>query len=433
MDNNHHLPPRWRVTGACLLLLLVLLLPPAAALVPAGSTGLLHDPVGPSIQSAGSTGLTGTTSTLTVTKVPPTPVPARQNRTALLQILEKTAAERPKVMVPASWFIIIVILLFIGLGTILFLLLRRGAGPTPKQKKVPTESPGHVTIIEASSSLEPAPAKLPEKQGPMVQFPPTLEKRFLNPEFVGEGGLARVFRAQNAKTGMTVAVKVPTRFDEITGTHFSRDIVFWQGLEHPNIIRIYSSNILPVPYIEMEYAPSSLAHTAFPLPEEKAVSMILGIARGLAYAHGKGIVHRDIKPENILLTAEGVPKITDWGLGKAIGDTRQSSMIGFSPAYAAPEQIAPHRYGKPGPATDIYQLGMLLYEMLTGAPAFTGEGMHDLNVAILDETPVLPSWSGRHEDELRRIILKCLSKRPEDRYRSVADLIRDLELIRGTS
>jgi serine/threonine protein kinase len=144
-------------------------------------------------------------------------------------------------------------------------------------------------------------------------------------------------------------------------------------------------------------------------------------------------VHRDIKPENILITAEGVPKITDWGLGKAIGDTRQSSMIGFSPAYAAPEQIAPHRYSKPGPATDIYQIGMLLYEMLTGAPAFTGEGMHDLNVAILDETPVLPSWSGRHEDELLRIILRCLSKRPEDRYGSVADLIRDLESIRFDS
>ena len=159
---------------------------------------------------------------------------------------------------------------------------------------------------------------------------------------------------------MTVAVKVPVRFDEVTGTHFTRDIVFWQGLEHENIIRILSSNILPVPYIEMEYAPSSLAAISLPLPEEEAVRILLGIARGLAYAHEKGIVHRDIKPENILLTAEGVPKITDWGLGKAIGDTRQSSVIGFSPAYAAPEQIAPHRYGRPGPATDIYQLGMLL-------------------------------------------------------------------------
>ena len=119
---------------------------------------------------------------------------------------------------------------------------------------------------------------------------------------------------------MTVAVKVPVRFDEVTGTHFTRDIVFWQGLEHENIIRILSSNILPVPYIEMEYAPSSLAAISLPLPEEEAVRILLGIARGLAYAHEKGIVHRDIKPENILLTAEGIPRITDWGLGKAVSD-----------------------------------------------------------------------------------------------------------------
>jgi serine/threonine protein kinase len=228
---------------------------------------------------------------------------------------------------------------------------------------------------------------------------------------------------------MTVAVKVPVRFDEVTGTHFTRDIVFWQGLEHENIIRIFSSNILPVPYIEMEYAPSSLAALPLPLPEKQAVGILLGIARGLTYAHEKGIVHRDIKPENILLTAEGVPKITDWGLGKAIGDIRQSSMIGFSPSYAAPEQIAPHRYGRPGPATDIYQLGMLLCEMLTGAPAFRGEGMHDLNTAILENPPVIPSWHGLHEDELRKIILRCLAKKQEERYISVADLIRDIERV----
>jgi serine/threonine protein kinase len=177
----------------------------------------------------------------------------------------------------------------------------------------------------------------------------------------------------------------------------------------------------------MEYAPSSLAAIHLPVPEEEAVRILLGIGRGLAYAHEKGIVHRDIKPENILLTAEGVPKITDWGLGKAVGDTRQSSVIGFSPAYAAPEQIAPHRYGRPGPATDIYQLGMLLCELLTGAPVFRSEGLHDLNTAILEDIPVIPLWNGRHTNELKQIILRCLAKKPEDRYVSVIALIRDLE------
>jgi hypothetical protein len=422
-------PCRW-IAGFSLFLLLLFLVLPATALVITDRAVTVSDPAGTSFQAAG-TGRTVTTHPQPIAAVKPTLVPARQNRTALLQELEKTAAERPKVVVPVAWFIAIVVLLFIVLAAILYLLLRRSPEPPAARKNIQKDSPGRATVIEAPPAPVPVREVSPDNSGPAVQFPPTLEKRFTNPEFIGEGGLARVFRARNAKSGMTVAVKVPTRFDEITGTHFSRDIVFWQGLEHPNIIRIYSSNILPVPYIEMEYAPSSLAHMAFPLPEEKAVEIILGIARGLSYAHGKGIVHRDIKPENILIDANGVPKITDWGLGKAIGDLRQSSMIGFSPAYAAPEQIAPHRYGRPGPGTDIYQLGMLLFEMLTGSPAFRGDGMHDLNVAILEETPVLPPWNGRHEAVLGNIILRCLAKKPEERYPAVADLIRDLESVQN--
>ena len=161
-------------------------------------------------------------------------------------------------------------------------------------------------------------------------FPPALEKKYLNPEFIGEGGLARVFRAQRPKDGVIVAVKVPIRFDEITGTHFTRDILFWQELQHKNIIRMYSSNILPLPYIEMEYARTSLAGLHFPLDEERALHLIQGIAEGLAYAHAHGIAHRDIKPENILLGEDGTPKITDWGLGKSITDAKQSYIIGYA-------------------------------------------------------------------------------------------------------
>jgi len=360
----------------------------------------------------------------------PTPTPSRQNRTSILQTLAKSAAERPKVTVPAFWFIFIVLIAFIGLGAILYLLLRSGS--VEGRGKYVQEPPGHTTVIEtmAADSVKGTPTGYPE---PAVPFPPSLEKRFLNPVFIGEGGLARVFRAQNARTQQTVAVKIPLRFDEITGTHFTRDIVFWQGLGHKNIIRIYSSNILPVPYIEMEYAPSSLAALPLPLKEDKAIGMILGIAHGLSYAHSNGFMHRDIKPENILIASDGTPKITDWGLGKAINDNRQSSMIGFSPAYAAPEQVAPHRFGRPGPATDIYQLGMLLSEMLTGSVAFKGEEMHDLNLAILNDPPALASWNGKHETELREIIMKCLAKQPEERYDSVDSLIRDLESIEVSS
>jgi hypothetical protein len=420
--------PHCLATGVFLVLLLVLLAAPAAAVASAGRTGTAAGPAtNPSLHGTEAAGLAAAMPAAAFTVQPIPVIPTRLNRTSLFQIA-KNAAERPRVTVPSGVFLIIVAIAVIGLLAILYFLIRRSSGPPKAQKKQGNPVPGHATVIEET----PAPApKSPDSYAvPAVPFPPSLEKRFVHPEFIGEGGLARVFRAQNAKTGMTVAVKVPVRFDEVTGTHFTRDIVFWQGLEHPNIIRIWSSNILPVPYIEMEYAPSSLAAIPLPVPEEQAVTILLGIARGLQYAHEKGIVHRDIKPENILLTAGGVPKITDWGLGKAISDTRQSSVIGFSPAYAAPEQVAPHRYGRPGPATDIYQLGMLLCELLTGAPAFKGEGMHDLNTAILEETPVIPRWNGRYGNELQKIILRCLAKRPEDRYVSVADLIRDLESVK---
>lgn len=359
-----------------------------------------------------------------------TPTPAKQNRSITLPALTKTVAERPKVTIPAFWLILIVGTAIIGFGAILYLLIRRKKGSAAAEKSLVRKPDGYVTVIDVPAAGEGAGSAQSGYPEPAVAFPPSLQKRFMNPEFIGEGGLARVFRAQNAKTGETVAVKIPMRFDEATGTHFTRDIVFWQGLEHENIIRIYSSNILPVPYIEMEYAPSSLAAIPLPLPEENAVAMVLCIARGLAYAHRKGIVHRDIKPENILIAADGTPKITDWGLGKAIGDTRKSSIIGFSPAYAAPEQIAPHKYGRPGPATDIYQLGMLLAELLTGSALFKGEGLHDLNMAILNDPPVIPAWKGEHKARLREILIKCLSKRPEDRYESVEVLVRDLESIR---
>ena len=424
---KHSATTRYRITGFMVLLLVLLALPAAVSASP-GHAGTSVSPAGLSLHSGVASGIIAAPSTVQFT-VQPTPDTVRENRTSLIQIAKK-AAERPKVSVNSGLFFTIVSIAIIGLLAILYLLIRRTAGSL-RGKKMP-EKPalaGNPTVFGET----PAPAERTTGgyPGPVVPFPPSLEKRFVHPEFIGEGGLARVFRAQNIRTGMTVAVKVPVRFDEVTGTHFTRDIVFWQGLEHENIVRILSSNILPVPYIEMEYAPSSLAAISLPLLEEEAVRILLGIARGLAYAHEKGIVHRDIKPENILLTAEGVPRITDWGLGKAVSDTRQSSVIGFSPAYAAPEQIAPHRYGRPGPATDIYQLGMLLAELLTGEPVFRAEGLHDLNTAILEDIPVIPPWNGRQGDKLKQIILRCLAKKPEDRYASVVDLIRDLESVTG--
>jgi len=262
-----------------------------------------------------------------------------------------------------------------------------------------------------------------------ARLPPALEKKYPGAEYLAEGGVSRVFRARDDKEGRDIAVKIPIRFDEVAGTQFTKELHVWEGLHHKNIVEIYAANIFPVPYIEMEYVESSLASLKFPLEVAKAKSIITGIAQGLRYAHEQGIVHRDIKPENIMVSRDCIPKISDWGLSKAEG-TKQSGMIGFSLEYAAPEQLAPNIYGEPGPWTDIYQVGVLFYEMVTGQVPFRGGGMGEVTHAILHDEAPLPDISGPGAAEIRNIILKCMQKKPQERYGSVAELLNDLEKIR---
>lgn len=263
-----------------------------------------------------------------------------------------------------------------------------------------------------------------------AHLPAALEKKYPGAEYVAEGGVSRVFRARDEKEGRDVAVKIPIRFDEVSGTQFTKELHVWEGLHHKNIVEIYAANIFPVPYIEMEYVESSLASLQFPLEMNRATAIITGVAQGLRYAHEQGIVHRDLKPENIMVTADDTPKISDWGLSKAEG-TKQSGIIGFSLEYAAPEQLAPNIYGEPGSWTDIYQLGVLFYEMLTGHVPFKGGGMGEITHAILHDDISPLTLSGPGSAEIRDIILKCLQKRPQDRYSSVAEVLKDLEKIRN--
>jgi len=179
----------------------------------------------------------------------------------------------------------------------------------------------------------------------------------------------------------------------------------------------------------MEFVESSLGSMKFPLDQERATAIVRDVARGLLYAHEQGIAHRDIKPANILITPEGLAKITDWGLAKAEG-TKQSGIIGFSLEYAAPEQLAPNLYGEPGLWTDIYQVGVLFYEMTTGQVPFKGGGMGEVTHAILHDNPPPLSLTGPNAAAIEAIIFRCMNKQPADRYHSVAEIITDLEKIR---
>jgi len=292
----------------------------------------------------------------------------------------------------------------------------------------PVNSSRNITVVK--KTLQPAAEDGQDQFHYAAHLPPALERKYPDAEYIAEGGVSRVFRAWDEKEGREVAVKVPIRFDEVTGTQFTKELHVWEGLHHKNIVEIYAANIFPVPYIEMEYVKSALAAMQFPLETNQAVEIVKGVAEGLRYAHEQGIVHRDIKPGNIMITPDGVPKISDWGLSKAEG-TKQSGLIGFSLEYAAPEQLAPNLYGEPGPWTDIYQLGVLFYEMLAGNVPFRGGGMGEVTHAILHDEPSPLTLEGPDAALMKDIILKCMAKKPQDRYGSVSLLLDDLKEVRS--
>ena len=255
-------------------------------------------------------------------------------------------------------------------------------------------------------------------------FPRDLENKYTEISYVGRGGIAWVFSARRKFDGTKVAVKIPISFDEVTGKCFLNEIAAWETLMHENIVEVTAVNILPVPYVEMEFVPGSLEAVEKPMPVWKAVHIINGIAAGLQYAHEHGFIHRDIKPHNILLTEDMVPKITDWGMSKVLAaDVKKSSIAGFSLSYAAPEQVSPSEFGRTGERTDIYQLGVVFYELVTGSIPFGGESIVEVGNAILRETPIPPREYNPDAAAVEKIILKCPEKDPAQRYQSAGELL----------
>lgn len=262
-------------------------------------------------------------------------------------------------------------------------------------------------------------------------FPSVLLERYQQIRYIGKGGTGRVFSAVRAADGETVAVKVPVNFDEATGAAFLKEMRIWQSLSHENIVALYSVNILPSPYVEMEYLKQSLSDLVLPLEGTDAARIISGVANGLAYAHSRGVIHRDIKPQNILLAEDGTPRITDWGQGKILGDTLETKVTGFSLSYAAPEQLAPSTFGSPDERTDIYQLGTVFYEVLTGKPPFEGTSLNEFSERILHDEPVPPSVTNPGSAPYDALILKCLRKQPSDRYQSAEAFLSALRAVTG--
>jgi serine/threonine-protein kinase len=253
---------------------------------------------------------------------------------------------------------------------------------------------------------------------------------------LGRGGMGVVFRARHLKLNRLVALK-SLLAGAYAGPHerarFRREAEAVAALRHPHIVQIYDVGELPGgPYFTMELVEGgSLAQKlgGRPLPPRQAAELIATLACGVQFAHQSGFMHRDLKPGNVLLTADGVPKITDFGLARPIDGGPEFTLTGArigTPSYMAPEQ-ALGKTSALGPAVDIYALGAVLYEMLTGRPPFEGESAADTERKVIADEPVPPSRrNARVPRDLETICLKCLHKDPTRRYASAQDLGDDL-------
>jgi serine/threonine-protein kinase len=253
---------------------------------------------------------------------------------------------------------------------------------------------------------------------------------------LGRGGVGVVYKARHLRLNRPVALKMllsgpyagPEQLER-----FLREAEAAAGLRHPNIVPLYDvGGVEGRPYFTMELVEGgtlSRKLAGAPQPAAWAASLTATLAGAVHVAHQSGIVHRDLKPGNVLLTPDGVPKVTDFGLARRRegggGLTLSGAILG-TPSYMAPEQARGDR-GAIGPATDVYALGAILYECLTGRPPFLADTATATMQQVLGEDPAPPTrLNSRVPRDLETICLKCLQKVPAQRYASAAALADDL-------
>lgn len=240
-----------------------------------------------------------------------------------------------------------------------------------------------------------------------------LEKEYDLMKYLGSGGFGYVYQAKTSG-GEVIAIKVLSEIDSRGEDIFFRELKVWQDLVHANIVKMIRPRFTPTPLFEMEYADGGdlggLLGGNEPLLPDRACQIASDIARGLQYAHSYNIVHGDLKPENILFMKTGEAKITDWGLGKFA--TSSSRGRGYTPGYAAPEQIEKYIIDK---RSDVYQIGLLLYETLTGDNPFAHGSLEERDKKVMTFVPKKPSEVKQELEPLDDIIMRCLEKDPAKR------------------
>jgi outer membrane biosynthesis protein TonB len=253
-------------------------------------------------------------------------------------------------------------------------------------------------------------------------------------EFIGQGAMGLVYRAFHVQLERAGAVKVLQALspDPDTTARFRHEAQAIAQMRHPNIVNVYDfGEFEGTPYMIVEYVPGgSLADrlNTGPVSRPAAMNYLRGIAAGLDYAHGMGIVHRDVKPANVLLEKDDTPVLADFGLAKLLQGSSLKSMTGVTtgtPAYMAPEQVMGRQVG---PAADRYSLATIAYEMLAGAIPFDGEALMELLYAQVHREPLPPSSRDASlGPEVDAVIMRGLAKDPAARWESCALFVDALE------
>ncbi|MDT5412029.1 MAG: eukaryotic-like serine/threonine-protein kinase, partial [Mycobacterium sp.] len=270
--------------------------------------------------------------------------------------------------------------------------------------------------------------------------PQHLSDRYELGEILGFGGMSEVHLARDVRLHRDVAVKVlraDLARDPSFYLRFRREAQNAAALNHPAIVAVYDTGEAetaagPLPYIVMEYVNGvtlrDIVHTDGPMTPTRAIEVIADACQALNFSHQHGIIHRDVKPANIMISTTNAVKVMDFGIARALSDsgnsvTQTAAVIGTA-QYLSPEQA---RGDTVDARSDVYSLGCVLYEMLTGEPPFVGDSPVAVAYQHVREDPVPPSrrYEGISAD-LDAVVLKALAKNPENRYQTAAEMRSDL-------